>query len=59
METEGNSVQFDNEFFFMNLFTVLNVQTRIVCIPIEGIIGCDNINTYRPIYERHFAKSHC
>ena len=28
METEGNSVQFDNEFFFMNLFTVQYVQTR-------------------------------
>ena len=28
LETEGNSVQFDNEFLFINLFTVQYVQTR-------------------------------
>ena len=28
METEVKSAQLDNEFFFMNLFTVLIVQTR-------------------------------
>ena len=59
METEVKSVQLDNEFFFMILFTVLIVQTRLVCTPLVGSNITDNINIYRPIYEKLYAKSHC